>query len=521
MTTLTALVETSRDLAATRSRHAKVARLAALLAATDGADLALAARWLTGETQQEGRAPLGLGPAQLEAARAVPPAQVAMLTLAGVDQRLADLADITGAGSKARRAAALGELFAAATAEEQAFLARLILGELRQGALAALVVDAIAAAFRVPVDLVRRALMLTGDIAAVAGLARTGGSAGLAAVGLTPLRPVLPMLAQPAEDLASAWADLDRPVLEYKLDGARVQIHKAGDVVSVFSRQGNAVTAAVPELVEVVAVLPARSLILDGETIALTADGTPLPFQTTMRRFGRAGADADLQARLPLSLFCFDCLYLDGETLLDHPTLERHGALAGVLPAGLIVPRQRPVSPDDAAAFLAAALGAGHEGIMLKDPAAPYLAGARGSHWRKLKQAHTLDLVVLAAEWGSGRRAGWLSNLHLGARDGDGFVMLGKTFKGLTDATLAWQTEQLLARETGRDGPVVWVRPELVVEIAFNELQQSPHYPAGLALRFARVKGYRADKDAAGADSIDRVRALFAGQLAYRAPSTG
>jgi DNA ligase-1 len=363
--------------------------------------------------------------------------------------------------------------------------------------------------------------MLRGDIAEVATITRRTGRAGLDALRLQVFRPLMPMLAQPADDLDDALAQLPDATLEYKLDGARVQVHKSGDNVRVFSRQGNEVTAAVPEVVEAVGALTATELVLDGETIALAADGRPLPFQTTMRRFGRHSDDAELRARLPLSLFCFDCLALDGETLIDAPTRERHRALTDAVPPELIVPRLQGADGERAAAFLQAALAAGHEGLMAKHPDAPYAAGGRGSHWLKIKQTHTLDLVVLAAEWGSGRRRGWLSNLHLGCRDGDGgFLMLGKTFKGLTDERLAWQTEALLSRETARDGHVVHVRPELVVEVALNELQRSRQYPAGLALRFARVKRYRPDKTAAEADSIEAVRALFDRQVAYREAGT-
>lgn len=513
MTRLNDLAVASRDLAATRARTAKIARLAALLRTCAAEEVGLAALWLTGET---GRRRLGIGPALVDAARCVAPAAKPALCLPETAGHLEAIAAIAGSGSKARRAQALSALFAAATEEEQRFLSQLLLGELRQGALEALVADALAAAFQVPMASVRRAQMLRGDIAEVASTARAAGRAGLDAIGLTLFRPVQPMLAQPAEDLDHALRLLQRPVLEYKLDGARVQIHKAGAEVRVFSRQGNDVTAAVPEIVERVAALPTTELVLDGETIALTADGDPLPFQTTMRRFGRHSDDPELRARLPLAVFCFDCLALDGETLIDTPTSERHAALAEALPPGLVIPRLDATDAERAAGFLAQALAAGHEGLMAKDPEAPYAAGGRGSHWLKIKQNQTLDLVVLAAEAGSGRRSGWLSNLHLGARNDGGFVMLGKTFKGLTDQTLIWQTEQLLARAIGRDGHVVQVRPELVVEIAFNELQQSRQYPAGLALRFARVKRYRADKTPAEADHIDTVRAIFQQQIAYR-----
>jgi len=509
---LAALARTSADLAATRSRGAKVARIAETLRGCNGNEIGLAALWLTGEAAPRR---LGIGPAQVRAALTVAPAAAATLTVTETAERLAAISDIAGPGSKARREEALSALFAKATAAEQPFLARLLLGELRQGALAALVGDAIAAAFDIPAATVRRARMLSGDIAEVAATARRDGRPGLDAIGLRLFRPVQPMLAQPAADLDEALAALDQPLLEYKLDGARVQIHKDGGEVRVYSRKGNEVTAAVPEIVEAVGALSAASIVLDGETLALAGDGHPLPFQTTMRRFGRHQDDPALRESLPLTFFCFDCLALGGETLIDRPTLERHAALAESLPPGLIIPRTTAEEPEQAAAFLRQALAAGHEGLMVKDREAAYAAGGRGSHWLKIKQAHTLDLVVLAAEWGSGRRSGWLSNLHLGARGEHGFVMLGKTFKGLTDATLAWQTEQLLAREVARDGPVVHVRPELVVEIALNELQHSSQYPGGLALRFARVKRYRGDKSAAEADTIEQVQGLFARQIAY------
>lgn len=516
MLRLADLTRASADLAATRRRGAKVERLAALFRSAAPEEIGLAARWCTGEAADR---PLGIGPAQVDAALRTPPAGAPGPGIAEVARRLEAIADIAGAGSKARRAAELTTLFSLADADEQGFLARLLLGELRQGALDALVLDALARAFELPVASLRRAWMLDGDLAEVATIARRDGRAGLEAVQLRLFRPVLPMLAQPAADLDEALAQLPEPILEYKLDGARVQVHKRGGEVRVFSRQGNAVTNAVPELVAAVAALPAREIVLDGETLALTSEGRPLPFQTTMRRFGRRTGhhdDAALRASLPLSTFCFDCLALDGQTLIDAPTRERHLALAEALPPELIIPRLPAADATEAQRFLSAAFAAGHEGLMAKHPQAPYAAGGRGSHWLKVKQVHTLDLVVLAAEWGSGRRRGWLSNLHLGCRDGaGGYLMLGKTFKGLTDQMLAWQTEQLLAREVARDGQTVQVRPELVVEIAFNELQRSRQYPAGLALRFARVKRYRPDKSAAQADDIRAVQAIFDAQVAY------
>jgi len=318
--------------------------------------------------------------------------------------------------------------------------------------------------------------------------------------------------------VADALARLGTAALEWKLDGARVQVHKAGGDVRVFTRNGNDVTAAVPEIIDAVRGLPARELVLDGEAIALAPGGAPQPFQVTMRRFGRK-LDVDaLRAELPLSVFFFDVLRLDGESLVERPARERFAALAGALPSGLIVPRLVTRDAAAAQAFYAEALARGHEGVMAKALDAPYEAGSRGAAWLKVKRAHTLDLVVLAAEWGHGRRRGWLSNLHLGARDpAGGFVMLSKTFKGLTDELLEWQTRELLAREIGRDDHTVYVRPELVVEVAFNDVQASPQYPGGLALRFARVKRYRADKRAEDADTIDTVRAIYAAQLAKTA----
>jgi DNA ligase-1 len=325
------------------------------------------------------------------------------------------------------------------------------------------------------------------------------------------------MLAQPAEDLDEALTRLGQPALELKLDGARVQVHKRGEEVRVFSRQGNQVTAAVPEIVEAVRALPGRELVLDGEVLARDADGGPRPFQVTMRRFGRR-LDVERQRReLPLSVHFFDCIQRDGRLLIDAPARERFAELADLLPAGLRIPRLVTSDPEEARGFLQRALADGHEGIMAKSLDSPYEAGGRGGSWLKIKPSQSLDLVVLAAERGSGRRRGWLSNLHLGARAPDGgFVMLGKTFKGLTDAMLAWQTERLEGLAVADDGPVVRVRPELVVEIAFNELQESRQYPGGLALRFARVKRYRTDKGPAEADGIETVRALFESQVAYR-----
>ncbi|HEX5659469.1 MAG TPA: ATP-dependent DNA ligase, partial [Polyangiales bacterium] len=398
------------------------------------------------------------------------------------------------------------------TQDEQSFLIRLMLGELRQGALESLLLDAIASASDTLAPSVRRAQMLSGNLREVVEVAFTRGEQGLGEFDLTLFRPLQPMLAEPSPDPADAIERLGRAVLELKLDGARVQVHRLDEQVKVYTRSLNEVTYAVPELVELVKALPARELVLDGEVIALRADGSPLPFQETMRRFGRKLDVATLQQTLPLSTFFFDCLHLDGESLLNAPTEARIAAMSRVVPLANQPTRIVTGELAEAEAFFQDALDRGHEGVMAKALDAPYFAGSRGASWLKLKQAHTFDLVVLAAEWGSGRRQGWLSNLHLGARDEEngGFVMLGKTFKGLTDELLRWQTEQLLARETQRDDYTVYVRPELVVEIALNDVQTSPHYPAGLALRFARVKRYRPDKSASEADTLTQLRALHA-----------
>jgi DNA ligase-1 len=515
MTRLADLVATSQRVAGTSGRLAKVAALAGLLRRLAPDEIEIAVAYLCGELRQ-GR--LGLGYAALREAQAHTRPRGDPLTLAEVDAALERLRATTGKGSAAQRSEQLGALFARANADERDLLARLIVGELRQGALEGVMLDAIAAAADLPPADVRRAAMVAGGLAPVAKAALTEGAAGLARFALRLLQPVQPMLATPAEDVAGALAALGTAALEWKLDGARVQVHKSGDEVRVFTRNLNEVTAAVPEVAEAVRPLAARELILDGETIALAPGGGPLPFQVTMRRFGRKLEVKRLRAELPLAVFFFDCLRRDAEDLADRPASERFAALADALPGGLVIPRIVTGEVAEGESFLAAALAAGHEGVMAKALDAPYEAGRRGAGWLKIKRAHTLDLVVLAAEWGSGRRYGWLSNLHLGARDpaAGGFVMLGKTFKGLSDATLEWQTAAFLARETRREGHVVHVRPEIVAEIAFNDLQASPHYPGGLALRFARLKRYRPDKSPAEADTIDTVRALYEAQTRRR-----
>jgi len=507
---LAALVDTSERVARTRGRLEKSERLAECLRRLAPHEVEIGVGYLSGEVPG-GR--IHAGPALLRESRPAAAAGEPSLELADVQRELRAVAGASGAGSRTEKARRLGALLARATASEQSFLLRLVLGELRQGALESVLIDAVAQAAGVPKAQVRRAAMLAGSATAVATAALARGAEGLAGFRIELLRPIQPMLAQPAGDVEDALATLGRAGLELKLDGARVQVHKAGDEVRVFTRRLNDVTAAVPEVVAACRALPARELVLDGETIALRPDGRPHPFQVTMRRFGRK-LDVDaMRSELPLDVFFFDLLYADGAERIDAAADERFRELAQRLPAELVVPRLVTDDLARARRFLGDAVAGGHEGVMAKALEASYVAGSRGKSWLKVKPAHTLDLVVLAAEWGHGRRKGWLSNLHLGALDParGGFVMLGKTFKGLSDETLAWQTERLLALEIGRDAHTVHVRPELVVEIAVNELQASPHYPAGLALRFARVKRYRTDKRPEDADTIDTVRAIRAG----------
>jgi ATP-dependent DNA ligase I len=507
VTLLSDVVRTSTQVSGTPSRLAKVRELADCLGRLEPDEIRVAIPYLSGEIRQ---GKLSLGYASLHSARAAR-ALAPTLTLLEVDRAFDELKAIKGKGAAARREKRLAQLFERASAQEQDFLARLIVGELRQGALEGVMLEAVAAAAELPAAEVRRAASVAGGIAQVAEAALTGGATALERFSIRLMQPVLPMLAQPARDIEAALAALGTAILEWKLDGARVQVHKSGDEVRVFTRNLNDVTAAVPEIVAAVREVAVRSLILDGEVIALRPDGRPHPFQVTMRRFGRKLGVAEVRGELPLSVFFFDCLLRDGEPLVDKGGIDRRKALeAAVAQKNLIV---SIVTADkaQAAAFYADALARGHEGVMAKALDAPYEAGRRGAGWLKVKRAHTLDLVVLAAEWGHGRRRGWLSNLHLGARDpaSGGFVMLGKTFKGLTDELLEWQTREILARETGRDDWTVRVRPELVVEIAFNDLQESRHYPGGLALRFARVKGYRPDKSPADADTIETVRRIY------------
>ncbi len=504
----------SVDVGSTSSRLAKVSRIADLLhkAAPDTELVAIIVSWLSGELRQR---QIGVGWASLRSLPA--PATDPTLTVAGVDATFTEIGSVSGQGSQARRAALLAGLCGAATETEQAFLLRLLGGELRQGALAGIMTDAVAKAAALPATSIQRAAMLGGSLPAVAAAALSGGAPALEAFTLRVGRPVGPMLAQTATSVDDA---LERhggaTIFEAKLDGARVQIHRAGDDVTVYTRSLDDVTARLPEVVEATLALPVNQLVADGEAIALRPDNRPHRFQVTASRFGRSVDVAAALAAQPLSVFFFDILHHDGVDLLDAPTTDRLAALDALVPARQRVDRLATSDPARAAEFLDATLAAGHEGVMAKSPTAPYQAGRRGAGWLKVKPVHTLDLVVLAVEWGSGRRRGKLSNIHLGARDpatGE-FVMVGKTFKGMTDAMLDWQTERFteLARG-GTDGSlnqrVVELRPEQVVEVALDGVQASSRYPGGVALRFARVVRYRDDKSPAEADTIDAVRALY------------
>ncbi|MBL7260367.1 ATP-dependent DNA ligase [Paractinoplanes lichenicola] len=565
------LAATSTAVAATSGRKAKVELLADALRRLEPGEIGPGSAYLAGELRQR---QTGVGYASLRERPA--PAAEPTLTVAAVDTLIAEISVVAGAGSQARRRELVAALFGAATADEQRLLVGLFSGELRQGAQAGLLADAIAKAAEVPLTAVRRALLLSGDLKQVAVAALGGGAAALAEIHLRVGTPLTPMLAQSAPDVGAALLATGMPAtVDVKLDGIRIQVHRSGDDVTVFTRSLDDITARMPEVVEAVRKLPLREAVLDGEAMTLDASGRPRPFQETSSRAATRGtaaarrksaaaaqsaapaaqsaatavqsaapADSDATAgfdatassdatagsdaavgpeavggsggaarpgdQLALVPFFFDILHLDGVDLIDEPGHVRWQALADALPADLIVGRTTVTSEEEAAAAFAAALAAGQEGVVIKAAEAPYDVGRRGSAWVKVKPRHTLDLVVLAVEWGHGRRKGWLSNLHLGARDPEtgGFVMLGKTFKGLTDELLRWQTERFQELATGDDGWVVRVRPVQVVEIAFDGVQTSPRYPGGVALRFARVLRYRDDKPATEADTIDTVRAI-------------
>jgi DNA ligase-1 len=498
----------SADVGTTSSRLAKIARLAEALKSAGPDDVAIVVSWLSGELPQR---QIGVGWASLRSLP--PPAQTPSLTVAGVHATFTEIGLAAGAGSQARRTALLRELFEAATEGEQTFLRRLLGGELRQGALIGVMADAVARAADVPAADIRRAAMLAGDLPAVAAAALSGGADALVDFRLQVGRPVGPMLAQTASGVGDALDRLGgRAVFEAKLDGARVQIHRRGQDVSIYTRSLDDVTARLPEVVEATLALPVTSLIADGEAIALRPDHRPHKFQVTASRFGRSVDIAAAREVQPLSVFYFDVLHRDGVDLLDAPGEERARVLAEIVPPEQRVDRLVTSDADEAQQFLQLTLDAGHEGVMAKSLTAPYEAGRRGAGWLKVKPVHTLDLVVLAVEWGSGRRTGKLSNIHLGARDPEtgGFVMLGKTFKGMTDEMLEWQTKRFTELAEGpTDGYVVRVRPEQVVEIAFDGVQGSTRYPGGMALRFARVVRYRDDKPPDEADTVQTVREFY------------
>jgi DNA ligase-1 len=510
------VVATSEAVAETRARSKKIAAIAELLRRLELDEVPVAVAWLTGEPLQR---KIGIGWRTISRLE-VDPASTPSLQILDVDRTLTTLAGINGAGSQAARTAALTELWTRATKAEQWFLGRLLVGELRQGALAGIVTDAVSKAADVPLTAVRRAAMLAGDLPRIAAVARRDGEAGLAEISLTVLRPIQPMLAQTANDVTEALELVGGLAsVEHKLDGARIQVHRAGDDVRIFTRNLNDVTDRLPGIVALVRSLPASQLVLDGEAIgwsedsgtALEATARPELFQLTMSQFGRADGGVGDDGRPGLDARFFDCLHVDGADLLDLPLTERLDVLERVAGPWRI-PGRFTADPVEAQGVLDEALATGHEGVMVKAASSLYDAGRRGGAWRKVKPVITLDLVVLAAEWGHGRRQGWLSNLHLGARDPDTgeFVMVGKTFKGLTDELLRWQTETFPALATNDTSEfVVHLRPELVVEIALDGVQSSTRYSGGVALRFARVRRYRSDKDPTQADTIATVQALL------------
>lgn len=501
---LAALVETSGLVAGTRSRTAKVAAIGDLLRALDPDEVEVAVGFLTGAPRQ-GRIGVGWRSAYKQD---VQPATEPSVEVLELDRLLTELAGTSGPGSQGRRQALLTDLFSRSTAPEADFVRRLLTGELRQGALAGVMTDAVAKASQVPIATVRRAAMLSGDLGRTAALALHEGQAALDAVRLEVLNPIQPMLAASATSVEEALGHTGPASVEWKLDGARVQVHRTGDQVRIFTRNLNDITDRLGGVVALAQALPASAFVLDGEVLGVHEDASPQAFQDTMSAFGRDGASG---AAMDLLVRFFDILHRDGDDLIDEPLEARLQHLDAVV-GDLAITRVATSDAVEGQAALDAALAHGHEGAMVKALDSTYDAGRRGGSWRKVKPVKTLDLVVLAAEWGSGRRQGWLSNLHLGARDPEGgFVMVGKTFKGLTDELLAWQTEAFLEREERREGHTVFIRPELVVEIALDGVQTSRRYPGGVALRFARVRGYRPDKDPEDADLIATVQAMKAG----------
>jgi DNA ligase 1 len=499
MTLLADVVTASREVAETSSRSRKVAILAELVKALDPEEVPLAVGFLAGAPRQ-GR--VGVGYSTIYGIEQAPAVE-ASLTVAELDRAIAAIQETTGSGSAARRKQILSDLFGRATEQEADFIRRLFTGELRQGALAGLMIDAVAKAAGVPGEIARRALMLSGDLTRTAEIAMTAGEEGLRGVGFELFRPIFPMLASTAEDVGNAVAAFERASVEWKLDGIRIQIHRRGDEVRIYTRNLNEITHALPGIVQAVRRLPVGQAVFDGEALWMAEDG-PAAFQDTVSRIDSEAPPEGIET------FLFDLLHLDGDDLLDTPLEQRAARLLAIAPH-LKIPGILTSDPNEGQGVLDEALREGHEGVVVKDAASLYGAGRRGKAWRKVKPVRTYDLVVLGAEWGHGRRKGWLSNLHLAARDPrtGKFVMVGKCFKGLTDELLTWQTTELLARETERRGIAVFARPELVVEIALDGVQSSTRYPGGVALRFARVKRYRPDKSADEADSIDDLRELL------------
>jgi DNA ligase-1 len=486
------LVAASQRTAATSKRSEKVAAMAELLRATPPDEIEAAIGLLIGDARQ-GR--LGVGWVTMSNLQVVP-ALESSLTILDVDDALTRVASIEGSGSQAERHRVMTQLWSAATDAEQNHLYRVLTGELRQGANEGVVADAVAKAAGQPIAAVRRAAMLLGNLGKAAELALTGQSLD---VGLTPLTAVQPMLAGTSASVSDALAEIGLASVEWKLDGIRVQAHKRGDEVRLFSRGLNDITAGLPAVVDLIRRVPARSVVLDGEALGIDEEGQPLIFQETMSGLATTSA------------YFFDVLHVDDDSLIDDPLRSRRAVLEALLPAGARLPSIVTADADEAEAFADNAIATGHEGVMVKAIESTYEAGRRGTGWRKVKPVHTLDLVVLAAEWGHGRRVGWLSNLHLGARGADGFVMVGKTFKGMTDDLLRWQTDELQRIAIANEGHTLHVRPELVVEIALDGVQRSTRYPGGVALRFARVRRYRPDKSAQEADTIERVQGMLGG----------
>ena len=503
MSLLADVVNASKAVTETSSRSAKVAILADLLRGLDLEEVPLAVGFLAGMPRQ-GR--VGVGYSTVYGVDR-PPAPDPTLTIAELDGAIAAIQATTGNGSAAKRKQILGELLSRATEQESDFVRRLLTGELRQGALAGVMIDAVARAAGVSGETARRALMLSGDLTRTAEIAMSSEEKGLREVGFELFRPILPMLASTAESMKEAMQSFDRASVEWKLDGIRIQIHRREEDVRIYTRNLNEITETLPGIVEAVRRLPVAQAVFDGEALWMGDDG-PAAFQDTVSRI-----DSDARPE-GIVTFLFDVLHVDGEDLLDTPLAERAARLEAIAPQ-LRIPAVLTSDPDEGQRVLEEALRVGHEGAVVKDAASLYSAGRRGKAWRKVKPVRTYDLVVLGAEWGHGRREGWLSNLHLGARDprsGD-FVMVGKTFKGMTDELLAWQTNELLERETGRRGITVFVRPELVVEIALDGVQASTRYPGGVALRFARVKRYRSDKNPEETDTIEDLRSLLPSRI--------